>query len=247
MDIMAVYKIKRYSSFGDSARSAIGGAVIGGLLGLGTEKKYAGRIGATLGALGGIYLNNKYSKYKEKQKQKIVENLQRKNAEQERFRYPTKDMENLYPIIEEFGGLPKEYYNAVQISKKISNLSSVPSWGDGDEYAFFHTLNLGDIEKWIENGETIENIPIICLGYQSTYMDISYNPKTKKWIDLEYNKVIGSGNSLKGYILKWFNEELKNLRIDLKKLNEDNEEFDLWKQVEKFYEDQIKIIQQSIL
>jgi hypothetical protein len=104
---------------------------------------------------------------------------------------------------------------------------------------------LGEIEEWIENGEEIENIPIICLGYQSTYMDISYNPKTKKWIDLGYDKVIGSGNLLKGYILKWFNEELKNLRIDLKKLNQDDEEYNIWKEVEKFYEDQIKIIQQS--
>ena len=242
---MAVYKIKRFSSFGNYVEPALTGAAIGGLLGLGTKKKYAGRIGATLGALGGIYLNNKYSKYQEKRKQKAAENLQRKNAEQERFRYPTKDMENLYPVIEDFGGLPKEYYNAVQISKKISKLPSIPNWGDGDEYAFFHTLDLNDIEEWIENGETIENIPIICLGHQSSYLEISYNPETKKWINLNYRKVIGSGSSLKGYTLKEFNEELKNLRVDLKKLDQNNEEYEAWKQVEKFYEDQIKVIQQS--
>ena len=233
-----MYKVKRFGRIGDISR----GSIIGGFFGTGlgyniTKSNTGAAIGAALGALGGAYLGNKLNN-----KPKIE-----KQENKEKYYYPTKDVENLYPIIEEFGGLPKEYYNAVQISKKIQKLSSIPSWGDQDEYAFFHTLNLGDIEEWIENGEIIENIPIICLGYQSTYMDISYNPKTKKWIDLSYRggKVIGPGNSLKGYILKWFNEELKNLRIDLKKLNQDNEEYDAWKEVEKFYEDQIKIIQQS--
>lgn len=169
-----------------------------------------------------------------------------KKVEQEVSKYPTKDMENLYPAIKEFGGLPKEYYNAVQISRKINNLSSIPNWGDGDEYAFFNTLNLKEIEESIK-WRTIENIPIICLGYQSSYLDVAYNPMTKKWIDLGYRggKIIGNGSSLKGYILKEFNNELKDLRNNLKNLGQDNEEYNAWKEVEKFYEDQIKIIQQS--
>jgi hypothetical protein len=234
---MAIYKVKRFGRIGDISR----GSIIGGFFGTGlgynlTKSNTGAAVGAALGALGGAYLGNKLNN-----KPKIE-----KQENKEKYYYPTKDVENLYPIIEEFGGLPKEYYNAVQISKKISNLSSIPSWGDQDEYAFFNVRCLGSIEEAIEKyNYKIEELGIICLGYQSTYMDISYNPKTKKWIDLGYNKVIGTGNLLKNYILKWFNEELKNLRIDLKKLNQDNEEYDMWKEVEKFYEDQIKIIQQS--
>jgi hypothetical protein len=240
---MAIYRIKRFGRVGDIIQSAATGGFFGAGIGYNISKSNTGAaIGAALGTLGTAYLKHKLNEGSIKNQNE----LKKKKEEQEKFRYPTKDMENLYPIIEEFGGLPKEYYNAVQISKKISNLSSIPSWGDQDEYAFFNVRCLGSIEEAIENyNYKIEKLGIICLGYQSTYMDISYNPKTKKWIDLGYNKVIGTGNLLKNYILKWFNEELKNLRIDLKKLNQDDEEYDMWKEVEKFYEDQIKIIQQS--
>jgi hypothetical protein len=242
---MAIYKVKRFGKIS----SALGGAVLGACLGTALvgspfadkSEKTLGRamgVGALGGAIGGAYLGYKMHKDEEREKKE-------RQLRNEQWYFPTKSMEKDYDLIIEFGGLPKEYYNALQIFKKIQKLPSIPSWGDQDEYAFFNVMCLGEIEEWIENGEEVENIPIICLGYQSTYMDISYNPKTKKWIDLGYNKVIGTGNLLKNYILKWFNEELKNLRIDLKKLNQGDEEYDMWKEVEKFYEDQIKIIQQS--
>ena len=168
-----------------------------------------------------------------------------KKIEQKVSKYPTKDMENFYPAIKEFGGLPKEYYQMVDICNKIDSTARYPDWGDGDEYMVPRITELEDIEKILLNKYeyykgSINNYPLIWIGCQSE-SELVYDFNKHQWFDISYSPRKRVTN-LKSHILRLYEIDIKNYGYDKKGPYLDKDDI---KKVQDYYTDIIRIIKSS--
>lgn len=246
-----MYKIKRFSWEGRVSGAGIGtvvGASLANKLSRGSGK--AQLIGAGLGLAGGYYLGHKLDKHIDKTaaQRKKREELAReqKVAEARKYQYPTKDLEKEYPAIVELGGMPKEYYQMVEICKKVDALDSYPSWGDGDEYQTPSTVTLSDVEDVIigedEYYSDINKFPLIWIGSQG-YGLLTYDFNKHQWFDASYRTPKRVTN-LKSHIIKIYEDDMKNYGYDDKGAFLDE---DYIQEVIEYYTDIIKIIKYSKL
>ena len=180
-----MYKIKRFSFIRKLLKGTAIGALSGGggaILSSMAEKgeKSLGAIAGGLlgGAIGGVISTGKYIKDKlkeseQKQLEEIAEKIKEAKAKWEREIYPKKEDEVEYKRIVAAGGMPKEYYQAVEIKKKMARKEYIDEL-DVNDYLLFFTEPLKECDEWLKKDNRIKYNLLSGIFYQVILIVISF-------------------------------------------------------------------------
>jgi hypothetical protein len=210
---MAIYRIKRFSFGKKLLKGVTIGAGLGAGLGapLNDDGDINGLLGGAIlgGAIGGLISTGKYlvDKLKNKEREsleKITEDMNKAKASWEKKMYPKKEDEADYEKITALGGMPKEYYQAAEIKKKMAQGEYIKGLNE-DQYLIFGIVPLSTFEKFLERDQKDDPAPMIFVGCGAKAHAFCY--VNGSWIERNLKGSV-KVNNLKSHIINLYKYDI---------------------------------------